>query len=254
MFFMRIADSKARQRQSETWKMPKYRFIKSQRQTWRAFNNAVQAEIEHLTKNDRDVQFSGIFNITEDIDISTCEDSSLDVLKRLCLKFCIALLDHQISKHEYESALVCALVVLGIRGDQWMNSDRYPLILSVMIKISRMMIIQQAWEECDHGQRRQSNSDENSVVSDSNSSNSRLRETSLGLLQEVKSMMNRFMVRGSHELMQWMLDLRTYGLKIHYNITIEGHIDWVKDQILYKQVQFSMSNFRSTVHGLVERT
>ena len=67
-------------------------------------------------------------------------------------------------------------------------------------------------------------------------------------------MMDRFMVRGSHGPMQWMLDLRTYGLKIHYNTTTEGHVDWLGDQILYKQVQFSMADFRGMVHGLVERT
>ena len=67
-------------------------------------------------------------------------------------------------------------------------------------------------------------------------------------------MMDRFMVRGSHGFIQWMLDLRTYGLKIYYNITIEGYVDWVEDQIVYKQMQFTMSEFRSMVYGLVERT
>jgi hypothetical protein len=38
-----------------------------------------------------------------------------------------------------------------------------------------------------------------------------------GCLQLVKEMMDWFMVCGSHSPMQWMLDLRTYGLKIHYN-------------------------------------
>ena len=40
---------------------------------------------------------------------------------------------------------------------------------------------------------------------------------------------------------QWMLDLRMYGLKIWYNTTSEGHIDWVGDQILYKEIQFTMA-------------
>jgi hypothetical protein len=49
-----------------------------------------------------------------------------------------------------------------------------------------------------------------------------------------------------------MLDLRTYGLKIHYNTTATGHIGWQgHDEILYKNVQFNMSQFRSLVHGLV---
>ena len=34
--------------------------------------------------------------------------------------------------------------------------------------------------------------------------------------------------------MQWMLDLRTYGLKIYYNTTAEGCIDWVGEQISWK--------------------
>lgn len=33
----------------------------------------------------------------------------------------------------------------------------------------------------------------------------------------LSSLMDAFMVRGLHILMQWMLDLRTYGLKVHYN-------------------------------------
>jgi hypothetical protein len=45
--------------------------------------------------------------------------------------------------------------------------------------------------------------------------------------------MDQFMVRGTHSLMQWMLDLRTYGLKIHYNSTARGHVDWVgQDEIV----------------------
>jgi len=26
--------------------------------------------------------------------------------------------------------------------------------------------------------------------------------------------------------MQWMLDLRTYGMKIHFSTTSDGYIDW----------------------------
>ena len=63
--------------------------------------------------------------------------------------------------------------------------------------------------------------------------------------------MDRFMVRGSHSPVQWMLDLRTYGLKIHYNTTSRGHVEWVgRDQLLYKSLQFTIAQFRSMVHGL----
>ena len=64
-----------------------------------------------------------------------------------------------------------------------------------------------------------------------------------------------FMVRGTHSPMQWMLDLRTYGLKIHYSATTPGHIGWTgRDELLYKEVQFNMGDFRGFVHGLVGST
>ncbi|EED17272.1 hypothetical protein TSTA_023260 [Talaromyces stipitatus ATCC 10500] len=64
-------------------------------------------------------------------------------------------------------------------------------------------------------------------------------------------MVDTFMIRGSQSLMQWMLDLRIYGLKIHYNTTTEGHVGWQNhDELLYKDLQFTMSEFR----GMVDRT
>jgi hypothetical protein len=61
-----------------------------------------------------------------------------------------------------------------------------------------------------------------------------------------------FMVRGTHSPMQWMLDLRTYGLTIHYRKTTPGHIGWQgTDRLLYKQLQFTMGDFRGFIHGLV---
>jgi hypothetical protein len=73
-----------------------------------------------------------------------------------------------------------------------------------------------------------------------------------GCLYWVTEMMDRFMVRGSQSPMQWMLDLRMYGLKIHYNTTAVGHVGWKGgDELLYKNVQFTMAEFRAMVHGLV---
>jgi hypothetical protein len=74
-------------------------------------------------------------------------------------------------------------------------------------------------------------------------------------LQFVQEMMDQFMVRGSHGLMQWMLDLRTYGLKIYYNTTSRGHVEWTGgDELLYKGLQFTMAQFRSMVHGLTTKS
>ena len=49
-----------------------------------------------------------------------------------------------------------------------------------------------------------------------------------------------------------MLDLRTYGLRIHYNSTAAGHVSWLgQDELLYKEIHFTMGDFRGFVHRLV---
>jgi hypothetical protein len=68
-------------------------------------------------------------------------------------------------------------------------------------------------------------------------------------------MIDKFMVRGSHGPMQWMLDLRTYGLKIHYNTTSRGHVEWMgQNELLYKDLHFSMAQFCGMVHGLASES
>ena len=52
-----------------------------------------------------------------------------------------------------------------------------------------------------------------------------------------------------------MLDLRTYGLKIHYNTTAEGYIDWVGEQISWKDsVQFTIQELREMVYKLIRES
>jgi hypothetical protein len=41
----------------------------------------------------------------------------LSRLQKACLEFCIALLDHRITRQEYDSLLVCALAVLGVKEE-----------------------------------------------------------------------------------------------------------------------------------------
>lgn len=51
-----------------------------------------------------------------------------------------------------------------------------------------------------------------------------------------------------------MLDLQTYGMKIHYNTTSNGHVEWMGDELLYKNLHFSMAQFRGTIHGLASES
>jgi hypothetical protein len=54
--------------------------------------------------------------------------------------------------------------------------------------------------------------------------------------------------------MQWMLDLRSYGIKIAFNATAEGEMEWIGDQMVFQEIQFGMPEFRAFVHGLTHET
>jgi hypothetical protein len=45
------------------------------------------------------------------------EPTKLSSIQRACLEFCVALISQKITRREYDSALVCALAVLGVKED-----------------------------------------------------------------------------------------------------------------------------------------
>jgi hypothetical protein len=176
----------------------------------------------------------------------------LSRIQKACLRFCIALLDQRITRKEYDSPLVCALAVLGVKEEGWKGAEQYPPILSAIIKVARFMVVQQGLQLADLIDE-SNNELDNELDNDSayGSDPRRQLQRPKGYLQLVQQMMDKFMVRGSYGPMQWMLDLRTYGLKIHYNTTSRGHVEWMgQDELLYKDLHFTMPQFRSIVHEL----
>ncbi|KAI0568085.1 hypothetical protein Alg130_12336, partial [Pyrenophora tritici-repentis] len=51
------------------------------------------------------------------------EPKKLSKIQKACLEFCIALLNHRITRREYDSPLVCALAVLGVKEDGWKGPE-----------------------------------------------------------------------------------------------------------------------------------
>lgn len=69
------------------------------------------------------------------------------------------------------------------------------------------------------------------------------------------NMMNQFMLRGTFSPLEYMLDIRSYGLKVHYSTTAEGYINWIShDELSYQHLTFSLGDLRACVHGLTSAT
>ena len=253
----------ARTQKEHAWKSPKYRFTRRQREAWEALVEAAERSVEPEEEEgveDEEIEDEEMQDdIDEAIEETETEEENptterlskpetLSNIQKACLEFCIALLSHSITRKEYDSPLVCALAVLGVKEDGWKGTEQYPPILSAVIKIARFMVVQQALELSGPLDEDEFNSDS---AYESDDRNNPPRRQCKGCLQFVQEMMDQFMVRGSHSPMQWMLDLRTYGLKIHYNTTSRGHVEWIgRDELLYKSLQFNMAQFRSMVHGV----
>jgi hypothetical protein len=246
----------ARTKEEHDWTSPKYELTEDQARAWRTLvHEAEKVVAEQATSNGnedndddgdedqdshqdshQDSRSSGLgmANMPNRGRNRDEAEEELTDVQRACLRLCYELLRERITRKEYDSTLVCALAVLGVKEQGWQGADGYTPILSAMVKISRFLVVQQGLEL-------EANEDPAS-------------DEFVGCLTWVQRMMDEFMVRGSHGPMQWMLDLRTYGMKIHFNTTADGYIDWDKDTVLYKKIQFSMGDFRGMVHGLVAET
>jgi superfamily II DNA helicase RecQ len=170
-----------------------------------------------------------------DTPTTLCEGDTLSPLAEACLVFCLSLLDQRVRSTEYESPLVYALALQSITAAGWRECGRYTKILSAVIKLSQFMVVQAA------------------MIADADAirCNAHQAAPEGRCLESVTEIMDKFMVRGTKGPMQWMLDLRTYGLKVHFETTSEGEVEWIDDELLYKAIRFTMPEFRSFVHGLV---
>jgi hypothetical protein len=250
----------AQTQKEHAWKSPGYKFTRRQREAWEALIWEAEAAAARGAEEEIDEMDEIDENDEEDMETEQgtteagCAEGNqaigLSRIQKACLSFCIALMDQRITRREYDSPLVCALAVLGVKEEGWKGAEQYPPILSAMIKVARFMVVQQGLELADPIDE---NSDE--LEEDSAYESHPSRQRPKGCLQLVQQMMDRFMVRGSHGPMQWMLDLRTYGLKIHYNTTSRGHVEWMgQDELLYKNLHFSMAQFRGMVHRLASES
>lgn len=157
----------------------------------------------------------------------------LTAIDRQILAWCVELFNHPLSgsaEQEFESAIVSGLAVMGIRADGgWENALGFTPKLSAVIKLARMIVAQHAWEQAQQS------------------------ENPKGFLRAMQEMIQRFMTTAHPTPMKWMFDTRTYGLKIRYTTTAEGVIQWNRDEITYQHVRFTCDQFRSMVHGVVNR-
>jgi superfamily II DNA helicase RecQ len=256
------------------WKSPSYRFTQRQRRAFERLTTLAQQAVENHVDEDGSSE-SSTFGGAEDEEkegdgeIAKPYDQPgsptmqpMSELQRACLSFGIELLNQTIHNREYDMALVCALAALGVSpsGRGFRSADTYPSITSAIIKVAHFMVVQYAEQLAQPTTSEQYGAcsspcefDDSGYESEETTAQDRRRGRSS--FEWVRKMMDGFMVRGCGSPMQWMLDLRSYGMKIAFNTTSAGHVNWRDgDTLEYKATKFNMAEFRGMVGKLCQDT
>ena len=212
---------------------PEYIFTHGQKKAF----NTLFTKAEEYTNVDRSEQTS---------DESQAETQELD---NCVLEFCIELLDHQLVGNEYESAIISGLAVLGVREDMgWIDAIDYTPMYSGIIKLARLMVIQHAHQEWEKSI---------AMAIGNGCSKEQAKESCQTHFQLIRAKVDRFMGleggRRDPSPMDWIWSTRSYGMKIRYTTTAEGKVGWDGETILYGKTEYSMTQLRNTVHGLVSQ-
>ncbi|KAL6149849.1 hypothetical protein ACJBU6_11377 [Exserohilum turcicum] len=186
---------------------------------------------------------------------SDSEDELLDAedaeaLQDQVLAFMLALLNYKLPSTKFKSGFISGMAVLGVSADRgWLDALTYTPKQSAVVAISRMLVLYQAHKE------RTAKVDKLVAGGYSEEAASRIAPTHLELVQD---MGYRFMVlaefNGQPTPMDAVLRLRAFGFTAQFNTNAEGVIDWVGDTLLYGQIQFSMAQLRTMVHGMIAST
>src|SRR5512140_2273885 len=155
-------------------------------------------------------------------------------LKRVCLDFLVSLLDHPIPDSEYDSILLSALAAMGIREDGgWLQPSQYTTTYSAIIKIARIVVIQQSFLEVQEQQEG-------------------LRKS---LFVTVREKVSRFMVLNHNgnlpTPLDWIFEARSYGMKIAFTTPMAGLIYWSGNSFSYRDIHLSMELLTEFTHTLV---
>ncbi len=151
------------------------------------------------------------------------------------------------------------MAVLGVKDQGWYGVDSFPSKLSNILKFARFFVLRYSFEQSFLSLEENSDTGDDSTDSEA-SETSETSETSdltwifqpiiSGSLNRLKYLMNHFMVRGTYSFVNYVIDLRAYGITIARETTSFGQINWVKETIFFNTVSFSILAYRSFIYGL----
>lgn len=68
-------------------------------------------------------------------------------MEEACLRFWLAIFNHELKAGEYESGIISVLAVLGLNSEKegWSTAMNYTPVLSAVVTITRGLVVYRAW-------------------------------------------------------------------------------------------------------------
>ncbi|KAI8682258.1 hypothetical protein NCS56_00348100 [Fusarium sp. Ph1] len=208
---------------------PPYRMTIRQEELWKIFDKGVTQVVTGADRNGR---------------------YTPERLQRSCLDAVVQFLDHPFKNgNHYESIIISALAVMGIDRESggWVSVTNYTPIYSAVIKVARYLVLYQSILER-HGQKMQLRQYMSAREAE---------EQAEGLFRIVRHKVRRFITRVPEgedtdpTPMNWIINTRTYGMRIRFTTPGSETIDWRGDRIIHGQVRLGMGELSDMLHSLV---
>jgi hypothetical protein len=167
------------------------------------------------------------------------------------LQFIIAILNHSLGDHQYDSVLISTLAVMGVREDGgWQTALDYTPVLSAVIKVARIVVLYNVYTERQAEIR--------TIMAEKGIREADARQFGTSIFARTRQCIHRFMTRTGKEInefpspMDWMLETRTYGIKIRFTTTAGGVINWNGDQVIFRRIRFSIAQLSGFMHAVLQ--
>lgn len=190
--------------------------------------------------------------VSEDPPANTQQEDIAKQIEHACMAFWLAMLDHNIGDSEHSNGIISALAVLAIdeRNKGWKPATIYTPILSAIITVARAMVVYKAYNSRNAVVKR--------LMRAESMSEAKARQAAPSIFDQVQEMSNKFMVLADKDHkptpMDWMLHIRTLGMRIRYTTNAPGTVEWQGNEITIGQASFRLADLRSTVQGLYNST
>ena len=223
-------------------KRPRYVFTEEQAERWQCVVDIAE-EWEEEDDSSQDSRRRREEGEDESEEESEEDQEQAEALETAVRRFFVAVFDHPLQNGPYDSVIISAMAVTGIdENSGWVSALLYTPKMSAIITLARMLIMHEASTRRAHAIEHHGGS----VVA------------AQSQFQVVQEMTQRFMTivdfGGQPTPMSWLLQSRSYGMKIRYTTNAEGVIDWQGDRLLFGHVRFSISQLRGWIHGMVQAT